>query len=118
MPGKGSPGLRGGPTGDLFVTVRVTPHPYFDRRGDDIHGVVPVTVKEAYAGAEIEVALVPKRASEALLETASARDARMIVVGTSGEGALKGMILGSTGGWMRRRRSWQVIRRSHQIGAV
>ena len=50
----------------------------------------------AAAGAEIEVALVPKRASEALLETASARDARMIVVGTSGEGALKGMILGST----------------------
>lgn len=55
VPGKGSPGLRGGPTGDLFVTVRVTPHPYFERRGDDIHGTVPVTVKEAYAGAEVEV---------------------------------------------------------------
>ena len=55
VPGKGAPGRRGGPTGDLFVTVRVTPHPYFERRGDDVHGVVPVTVKEAYAGAEIEV---------------------------------------------------------------
>ena len=42
-------------TGDLYVTVRVTPHPYFERQGDDIHGVVPITVKEAYAGAEIEV---------------------------------------------------------------
>jgi molecular chaperone DnaJ len=55
VPGKGAPGIRGGPTGDLYVTVRVTPDPYFERRGDDIHGIVPVTVKEAYAGAEIEV---------------------------------------------------------------
>ncbi len=55
VPGKGGPGIRGGPTGDLYVTVRVTPDPYFERRGDDIHGVVPVTVKEAYAGAEVDV---------------------------------------------------------------
>lgn len=55
IPGKGSAGVRGGPPGDLYVTVRVTPDPYFERRGDDIHGVVPVTVKEAYAGAEVEV---------------------------------------------------------------
>lgn len=55
IPGKGSAGVRGGPPGDLYVTVRVTPDPYFERRGDDIHGVVPVTVKEAYAGAEIDV---------------------------------------------------------------
>src|SRR4029079_19217270 len=34
---------------------RVTPHPYFERSGDDIHGVVSITVKEAYAGAEIDV---------------------------------------------------------------
>jgi molecular chaperone DnaJ len=55
VPGKGAPGLRGGTVGDLYVTVRVAPHPYFERRGDDVHGVVPVTVKEAYAGAEIDV---------------------------------------------------------------
>jgi molecular chaperone DnaJ len=35
--------------------VRVAPHPYFERLADDIHGIVPVTVKEAYAGAEIDV---------------------------------------------------------------
>jgi len=55
VPGKGGPGSRGGEPGDLFVTVRVTPHPYFERVGDDIHGIVPITVKEAYAGAEIDV---------------------------------------------------------------
>jgi molecular chaperone DnaJ len=58
IPGKGSDGSRGGSSGDLYVTVRVTPHPYFERLGDDIHGVVPVTVKEAYAGAEIDVPTV------------------------------------------------------------
>jgi len=55
VPGKGAAGAHGGAPGDLYVTVRVTPHPYFERQGDDIHGVVPITVKEAYAGAEIEV---------------------------------------------------------------
>ena len=55
IPGKGGPGLRGGEAGDLFVTVRVTPHRYFERAGDDIHGIVPITAKEAYAGAEIDV---------------------------------------------------------------
>ena len=55
VPGKGSEGTHGGPAGDLYVTVRVAPHPYFERVGDDIHGVVPVSVKEAYAGAEIDV---------------------------------------------------------------
>src|SRR5262249_31765835 len=53
--GKGGPGIRGGPGGDLYVNVRVAPHPYFERQGNDIHGVVPITVKEAYSGAEIDV---------------------------------------------------------------
>jgi nucleotide-binding universal stress UspA family protein len=47
-------------------------------------------------GTEIDVELVPKRAAEALLEAAEQRDARMIVVGGGGEGALKGFILGTT----------------------
>lgn len=55
VPGKGGPGLRSGPPGDLYVSVRVTPHPYFERHGNDIQGTVPITFKEAYAGAEIDV---------------------------------------------------------------
>ena len=55
VPGKGGAGARGGAVGDLFVTVRVLPHPYFERHGNDIQGVVPITVKEAYAGAELPV---------------------------------------------------------------
>jgi nucleotide-binding universal stress UspA family protein len=47
-------------------------------------------------GVELGEELVPKRGVEALIEVAEARDARMIVVGSFGESALKGIILGST----------------------
>lgn len=52
--------------------------------------------RAAARGAEIDVELVPKRPVEALLDVAEERGARMIVVGSAGEGALKGIILGST----------------------
>ncbi len=50
----------------------------------------------AQHGVEIETKLVAKRATEALIDTADELDARMIVVGSTGEPQLKGMILGST----------------------
>lgn len=48
------------------------------------------------AGVEVEVAMVARKPHEALTETAEARGARMIVVGSYGDPPLKGMILGST----------------------
>ena len=53
--GKGHAGPNGGEHGDLFVTVRVAPHPIFRRDGDDLHIVVPVSVDEAALGAKILV---------------------------------------------------------------
>lgn len=47
-------------------------------------------------GAEVAVELLPKRSVEALISAADEHDARLIVVGSGGEGALKGIILGST----------------------
>jgi molecular chaperone DnaJ len=55
LSGKGMPGAGGGPAGDLYITVRVEPHPYFERVGNDVHGVVPLTFREAYLGAEVEI---------------------------------------------------------------
>jgi DnaJ-class molecular chaperone len=52
--GKGQPGA-GGPAGDLQLIVHVRPHPFFERRGDDIHIELPITIGEAIRGAEIEV---------------------------------------------------------------
>lgn len=50
----------------------------------------------AEAGLEIEVQMVAKRGSEALIDVADARQARMIVIGSYGEAPLKAAILGST----------------------
>jgi molecular chaperone DnaJ len=56
LKGKGAPGTRGGPAGDLFVEVHVQPHPVFGRRGDhDVTLTVPVTFPEAVLGAEVVV---------------------------------------------------------------
>jgi nucleotide-binding universal stress UspA family protein len=65
---------------------------------EELGGRVTAEAREraAAAGAEIDVQLVAKRASEALLEAAEQRDARMIVVGGTGDGAIKGILLGST----------------------
>jgi molecular chaperone DnaJ len=54
--GAGDAGLRGGPAGDLYMTVRVAPHERFRREGDDIHVVVPVAIHEAGLGARVDVA--------------------------------------------------------------
>jgi molecular chaperone DnaJ len=53
--GKGASGERGGPPGDLYVTVKVAPHPLFGRKGDNLTLTVPVSFDEAALGAEIKV---------------------------------------------------------------
>ncbi|MFQ5665293.1 MAG: molecular chaperone DnaJ [Candidatus Binatia bacterium] len=53
--GKGSPGRAGGPPGDLYIVVRVRPHPLLERRGNDLYLDVPVTVGEAVLGAAVTV---------------------------------------------------------------
>ncbi|MFT3773304.1 MAG: DnaJ C-terminal domain-containing protein [Minicystis sp.] len=53
--GQGSPGMGGGPAGDLLLTIHVTPHPFFKREGDDLHLEVPVTLGEAYRGEKIRI---------------------------------------------------------------
>ena len=53
--GKGHSGRNGGATGDLYVDVRVRPHPMFVRDGDDLHLAVPIAIHEAALGAKIDV---------------------------------------------------------------
>jgi molecular chaperone DnaJ len=60
--GKGNAGTMGAPPGDLYITVRVEPHPFFHRQGSDIEIRVPVTVTEAGLGAKIEVPTIDGRA--------------------------------------------------------
>lgn len=60
--GHGNAGQFGGPPGDLYIVTEVEPHPYFERRGDDIFTIVPITVPEASLGAKIEVPTIDGRA--------------------------------------------------------
>jgi molecular chaperone DnaJ len=53
--GEGDAGLRGGPNGDLYVSVSVAPHPLFERSGFDVICETPITFVEAALGAESEI---------------------------------------------------------------
>jgi molecular chaperone DnaJ len=55
LKGKGAPGERGGPPGDLYVRVHVAGHPVFGRDANNLTVTVPVTFAEAALGAEIRV---------------------------------------------------------------
>ncbi|NEK59789.1 molecular chaperone DnaJ [Geodermatophilus sabuli] len=55
LAGKGAPGRRGGPAGDLFVVVHVSGHDLFGRRGSDLTLTVPITFAEATLGATLTV---------------------------------------------------------------
>ena len=58
---RGNSGLHGGPPGDLYIVMKVEPHPFFERRGDDLYSVVPITVTEASLGAKVEVPTIDGR---------------------------------------------------------
>jgi molecular chaperone DnaJ len=60
--GKGNAGAMGASPGDLYITLRVEPHPFFERDGDDIKIRVPVRIDEAGLGAKIEVPTIDGRA--------------------------------------------------------
>src|SRR5207302_1230940 len=51
LAGQGAPGANGGPPGDAYLRVRVKPHPFFTRDGDDLRVELPVALHEAMLGA-------------------------------------------------------------------
>jgi len=53
--GQGAPGERGGPPGDLYIEIDVLPHPLVKREGSDLYMDLPLTVREAALGAEVQV---------------------------------------------------------------
>jgi DnaJ-class molecular chaperone len=53
--GEGGSGSDGGSSGDLYLRVRIKPHPVFERRGNDLHAKVSVPVTTAVLGGEAQV---------------------------------------------------------------
>jgi molecular chaperone DnaJ len=53
--GVGEAGVHGGPAGDLYLVLRVKQHAFFDRQGNDLYCVVPISFTQAAVGTEIQV---------------------------------------------------------------
>lgn len=53
--GKGGAGIGGGPAGDALIEIDIRPHRFFTREGDDIEIELPITLREAVLGAQIDV---------------------------------------------------------------
>ena len=60
LKGQGLPGLGGAAAGDAVVTLHVTPHPFFTRKGQDIHLELPITLQEAVLGGGVTVPTLTK----------------------------------------------------------
>jgi curved DNA-binding protein len=55
IPGKGGVGSNEGPNGDLYLTVKIAPHPIFERKGNDLHGPLPVDLYTAVLGGKSQI---------------------------------------------------------------
>ncbi len=53
--GEGEAGRFGGPAGDLYVVLNVRPHKFFERNGDDLHCVIPISFPQAALGTELDL---------------------------------------------------------------
>lgn len=53
--GKGGAGVNGGPDGDLYITIKIAPHPEFQRKGNDLHCDFSVELYTAVLGGKVQV---------------------------------------------------------------
>lgn len=86
LKGQGSPGVGGGPAGDLLIEVELAPHPVFTIEGQDILVTVPVAPWEAALGAKVTVPVVGSKVSLTIPKhTSSGRKLRLKGKGMPGK---------------------------------
>ena len=56
--GEGDPGEKGGPNGDLYITVKNKKHSIFTRKGNNVLCDIPITITQATLGADLEIPMV------------------------------------------------------------
>lgn len=83
--GQGQPSPDGGSAGNLLITVRVAPHPFFTRRGDDLIVKLPVTLREAAEGAKVDVP-TPKGVVSLRVPAGTSSGAKLRIKGYGVEG--------------------------------
>ncbi len=93
LAGEGEAGLRGGPTGDLYIFIEVADHPIFQRDGSNLFCRVPVSVAEAALGGEVEVPTIDGGRSRVKVPEGSQSGKQMRLRG-KGMPALRGGVFG------------------------
>jgi molecular chaperone DnaJ len=71
LAGEGEAGVQGGPGGDLYVFISITPHPIFQRDGNDLYCRVPVPMTVAALGGQIEVPVMEGEAARVAIPEGS-----------------------------------------------
>ncbi|MBQ8383183.1 MAG: molecular chaperone DnaJ [Clostridia bacterium] len=81
LTGQGSEGRNGGPAGNLYITVHVRPHAFFERDGINVYCDVPITFTEAALGAEIEVPVLEGGTTQYRIPAGTQTDTRFTLRG-------------------------------------
>ncbi|WP_435140117.1 molecular chaperone DnaJ [Pseudopelagicola sp. nBUS_19] len=89
LAGEGEAGMRGGPTGDLYIFIEVSPHKIFEREGPSLFCRVPVSMINAALGGDIEVPTIDGGRSRVKIPTGSQSGRQMRLRG-KGMPALRG----------------------------
>ena len=61
LKGQGGQGMSGGQSGDLYLKVKILPHPLFKREADNLRTTVPVSLYDALLGGDVDVAAIDRR---------------------------------------------------------
>jgi molecular chaperone DnaJ len=88
LAGEGEAGARGGPSGDLYIFLSLTPHVFFQRDGADLHCRVPISMVTAALGAELDVPTIDKGKAK-LKIPAGAQSGRRFRIGSKGMPVLR-----------------------------
>ena len=89
LAGEGEAGLRGGPTGDLYIFIEVQQHTLFERDGIHLHCAVPVSMSSAALGGDIEVPTIDGGRSRVKIPAGS-QSGRQMRLRSKGMPALRG----------------------------
>jgi molecular chaperone DnaJ len=93
LAGEGEAGLRGGPPGDLYIFVEVTPHKLFERDGANLYCRVPVSMVKAAMGGQVEVPTIDGGRARVQIPSGSQSGRQMRLRG-KGMPALRGGAMG------------------------
>ncbi len=93
LAGEGEAGLRGGPSGDLYIFIEVEAHPLFERDGVNLHCRVPVALADAALGGDIEVPTIDGGRSRVKVP-AGAQSGKQMRLRGKGMPALRGGVTG------------------------